>query len=78
MDGFSSHFSKQYSGLLEVPGAVAMNWPTFFSFAVVRVVAGTAINLIPNVGGYLGMVVNAGVTGFGDVVKFATWDKCHV
>lgn len=67
--------STQVQGLKNVPMSTLMNWPAYFSFAAVRVVAGTIIGVIPNMGGPVGVLINAGVAGFTDVVKFVTWEN---
>jgi len=69
---------SQIMGLKEIPMVTLANWPAYFSFAAVRVVSGTVINMIPNLGGYPGVIVNAGIAGFTDVVKFVTWEKVRV
>lgn len=73
--GVKDKFAQQWGGLLNVPMQTLMQWPAFFSFALVRTGAGMVINAIPNVGGYPGMILNYGILGFSDVVKFVTWDN---
>lgn len=67
-------FTKQWTALMAVPGVVLMSWPAYFTFAAVRTISGMIINVIPQVGGYPGVVVNSAILGFSDVTKFATWD----
>jgi len=79
MDSVKDKFMAQWGGLASVPMQTLMQWPAFFSFAVVRTAAGMVIRAVPRFGGYPGLIVEYGILGFSDVVKFVTWDaiKAH-
>ena len=60
--------------LKSIPGTTLTYWPAWFTFAAVEYVEGIIIQVIPDVGGPVGMLVNAGLKGMTRVVQMVTWD----
>ena len=65
---------EQVNVLKTIPGTTLSYWPAWFTFAVVEYVEGVLIQVIPDVGGPVGMIVNAGLKGMTRVVQMVTWD----
>ena len=67
-------FNKQYAAVAQVPGNTLRMWPAFFTFAIVDTLASMVYSVVPNTGGLIGVVINAGLQGASSVIKFTTWD----
>ena len=65
---------QQVNVVKGIPGSVLMYWPAWFTFSFVEYVEGMIINLVPQVGGAGGVVLNAGLRGMTRVVQMVTWD----
>lgn len=65
---------EQANVLKAIPGVALSFWPAWFTFSIVEYVEGVIIQVVPDVGGPVGMVVNAGLKGMTRVVQMVTWD----
>lgn len=65
---------EQANVLKAIPGTAISYWPAWFTFSIVEYVEGVIIQVVPDVGGPVGMLVNAGLKGMTRVVQMVTWD----
>lgn len=68
----------QLEGIKAIPGAVLMNWPAWFGFSLTNMAAGVVLRMIPQLGGTVGLVEQAAVSGMVQVIDHVAWEKLRV
>lgn len=72
--GSTGVIGQQMTALRSIPATVLSYWGGWFTFSAVRLVEGMIIPMIPNPGGPLGQLVNAGIRGLVTTADMVTWD----
>jgi len=68
----------QLEGIKAIPAAVLMNWPAYFGFFGVNYAAGIVLRMIPQLGGAVGLIESAAVSGMVQVIDHVAWEKLRV
>ena len=76
--GITGPLMQQFEAVKNIPMRVLANWPAYFGFFGVNYIAGIVLSAVPQLGGTVGVVEQAAVQGFVNVLNHVTWEAVKV